>query len=97
MENSNKIKLFLVDDHSLFLNGLKSLLSKNPQYSIVGEAGNGLEFLAAFESARPDVVLMDISMPEMDGIEASRKALEINPDLKIITLSMYGDQEYYTK
>lgn len=97
MENSNKIKLFLVDDHSLFLNGLKSLLSKNPQYSIVGEAGNGLEFLAAFESARPDVVLMDISMPEMDGIEASRKALEIDPDLKIITLSMYGDQEYYTK
>jgi DNA-binding NarL/FixJ family response regulator len=97
MENSNKIKLFLVDDHSLFLNGLKSLLSKNPQYSIVGEAGNGLEFLRAFESARPDVVLMDISMPEMDGIEASRKALEIDPDLKIITLSMYGDQEYYTK
>ena len=97
MENCNKIKLFLVDDHSLFLNGLKSLLSKNPQYSIVGEAGNGLEFLAAFESARPDVVLMDISMPEMDGIEASRKALEIDPDLKIITLSMYGDQEYYTK
>lgn len=97
MENNNKIKLFLVDDHSLFLNGLKSLLSKNPQYSIVGEAGNGLEFLGAFESARPDVVLMDISMPEMDGIEASRKALEIDPDLKIITLSMYGDQEYYTK
>jgi DNA-binding NarL/FixJ family response regulator len=97
MENNQHINLFLVDDHTLFLNGLKSLLDPLPEFSVVGEAYNGLEFLSKFEAAAPDVVLMDISMPEMDGIEASRKALEINPDLKIITLSMYGDQEYYTK
>ncbi|GAO28567.1 response regulator [Geofilum rubicundum] len=97
MENNQHISLFLVDDHTLFLNGLKSLLDPLPEFSVVGEAYNGKEFLAKFEAVAPDVVLMDISMPEMDGIEASRKALEINPDLKIITLSMYGDQEYYTK
>lgn len=97
MESTNKIRLFLVDDHNLFLNGLKSLLSQLPYYHIAGEAHNGLEFLEHYESAAPDVVLMDISMPKMDGIEASRRALEKTPDLKIITLSMYGDQEYYTK
>ncbi|URW79256.1 response regulator [Xiashengella succiniciproducens] len=97
MESTNKIRLFLVDDHNLFLNGLKSLLSQLPYYLIAGEAHNGLEFLEHYESAAPDVVLMDISMPKMDGIEASRRALEKTPDLKIITLSMYGDQEYYTK
>jgi DNA-binding NarL/FixJ family response regulator len=97
MESTNKIRLFLVDDHNLFLNGLKSLLSQLPYYLIAGEAHNGLEFMEHYESAAPDVVLMDISMPKMDGIEASRRALEKTPDLKIITLSMYGDQEYYTK
>lgn len=97
MESTNKIRLFLVDDHNLFLNGLNSLLSQLPYYYIAGEAHNGLEFLEHYESAAPDVVLMDISMPKMDGIEASRRALEKTPDLKIITLSMYGDQEYYTK
>lgn len=97
MESTNKIRLFLVDDHNLFLNGLNSLLSQLPYYLIAGEAHNGLEFLEHYESAAPDVVLMDISMPKMDGIEASRRALEKTPDLKIITLSMYGDQEYYTK
>lgn len=97
MESTNKIRLFLVDDHNLFLNGLKSLLSQLPYYLIAGEAHNGLEFLEHYKSAAPDVVLMDISMPKMDGIEASRRALEKTPDLKIITLSMYGDQEYYTK
>ncbi len=97
MESINKIRLFLVDDHNLFLNGLKSLLSQLPYYEIVGEAYNGMEFLELYESAAPDVVLMDISMPKMDGIEASKRALKNTPELKIITLSMYGDQEYYTK
>jgi len=97
MKNKQHITLFLVDDHTLFLNGLKSLLEPLPGFSVVGEAQNGLEFLSKFKEANPDVVLMDISMPDMNGIEASKKALEINPDLKIITLSMYGDQEYYSK
>ncbi len=97
MENKQSIRVFLVDDHTLFLKGLKSLLDPLPDFSVVGEAYNGLEFLEKFEAARPDVVLMDISMPEMDGIEASKKVLEQDPNLKIITLSMYGDQEYYSR
>src|SRR5690554_6888735 len=97
MDNSDKIKVFLVDDHNLFLNGLRLLLTTTKSFEVVGEASNGLEFMERFQEADPDVVLMDISMPEMDGVEASRKALEIDPHLKIITLSMYGEQEYYTR
>lgn len=93
----NKIKVFLVDDHKLFLNGLKLLLSSMPEFKVVGEASNGREFLENYKAASPDVVLMDIAMPEMDGIQASKTALEMDPDLKIVTLSMYGDQEYYTR
>ncbi|TCO07107.1 response regulator [Natronoflexus pectinivorans] len=92
-----KIKVFLVDDHTLFLNGLAMLLSSMPEMEIIGKAFNGKEFIEKLPDNMPDVVLMDIAMPEMDGIEATRRALEINPQLKIITLSMYDDQEYYTK
>ncbi|WP_088653978.1 response regulator transcription factor [Geofilum rhodophaeum] len=97
MENKQSIRVFLVDDHTLFLKGLKSLLDPLHDFTVVGEAYNGLEFLEKYEAARPDVVLMDISMPEMNGIEASKKVLEQDPNLKIITLSMYGDQEYYSR
>ncbi|ASB48216.1 response regulator transcription factor [Alkalitalea saponilacus] len=92
-----KIKVFLVDDHTLFLNGLAMLLNSMPEMEVAGKAFNGKEFIEKLQDNMPDVVLMDIAMPEMDGIEATRKALEINPQLKIITLSMYDDQEYYTK
>jgi DNA-binding NarL/FixJ family response regulator len=97
MDNRKKIRIFLVDDHTLFLNGLKLLLDSSPDFEVVGEAYSGVEFLENYDNVAPDVVLMDIAMPHMDGIEASRKALELQSDLKIITLSMFGDQEYYTK
>ena len=98
MNNSKKkIKVFLVDDHNLFLNGLKMILGSMSGFEVVGEASNGIEFLNKYNTANPDVVLLDISMPEMDGIEASRIALSESPNLKIITLSMYADQEYYSK
>lgn len=97
MVNSAEIKIFLVDDHNLFINGLKMLLNSVKGFKVVGEASNGQEFLDRFVPLNPDIVLMDISMPVMGGVEASRLALEMNPDLKIITLSMYGDQEYYTR
>lgn len=95
--NTEKIKVFIVDDHKLFLNGLKMLLNSMPNTIVIGKANNGKEFLEGLKCIRPDVVLMDIAMPVMDGIEATRIAMETNPDLKIITLSMYDDQEYYTK
>ncbi len=92
-----KIKVFIVDDHQTFRDGLKFLLSKKEKYEVIGEAVNGKEFLEKVEASKPDVVLMDISMPEMNGIEATKEVKKILPDLKILALSMFGDEEYYYK
>jgi len=93
----SEIKIIIVDDHSLFRNGLKLLLTNAGNFTIVAEASNGKEFLEIIETTNPDVVLMDINMPEMDGIEATTKILNKRPHLKIIGLSMYGEEEYYYK
>ncbi len=92
-----KIKIAIVDDHNLFREGLAFLLSQSKEIDIIGEASNGYEFLKLLDFKLPDIVLMDIAMPEMDGIEATRIALEKYPELKIIALSMFEDQEYYYK
>lgn len=87
----------IVDDHTLFRNGLKLLINETPNLKIGSEASNGKEFLEKISQERPDIVLLDISMPEMDGIEAAEAALTQYPDLPIITLSMYGEEDYYFK
>lgn len=89
------MKILLVDDHTLFRNGLKMLLNTLPDYEVTGEASNGKEFLALMEDHHYDIIFLDIEMPEMNGIEAAKIATTLKPDLKIITLSMYGDEEYY--
>lgn len=89
------IRVVIVDDHGLFRNGLKLLLGTTNQIQVAGEAANGIEFLELLNTIEPDVVLMDIDMPGMDGIEATRRALAMKPSLKIITLSMFGEDEYY--
>jgi DNA-binding NarL/FixJ family response regulator len=91
------IKVIIVDDHSLFRNGMKLLLNNAKEYQVVAEASNGKECLDLLKEMSPDIILMDISMPEMDGIMATQKALEMNPKIKIIGLSMYGEEEYYYK
>lgn len=92
-----KIKIIIVDDHNLFREGLRFLLSQSKDIDVIAEASNGLEFLALLETKDPDLVLMDISMPGMDGIEATIKAVEKYPLIKIMALSMFEDQEYYYK
>lgn len=89
--------ILLVDDHKLFREGLKLLLSNISFIQTISEAANGEEFLQLILKDTPDIVFMDIDMPVVDGIEATRKALEIYPELKIIALSMYGDENYYTR
>jgi len=92
-----KIRIIITDDHQLFRNGLKILLNAFPEFEVTGEASNGEEFLKILTNNEADVVLMDINMPEMDGIEATRKGLKLCPGIDIIALSMYGEEEYYYK
>ncbi|NOQ23850.1 MAG: response regulator [Bacteroidales bacterium] len=91
------IKIVLVDDHTIFRDGIKSVLTQIDDFYIIDEAETGVEFLKILDKHVPDIVLMDISMPEMDGIEATEKALAKYPELKIITLSSYSDHIYYYK
>lgn len=93
----NKPDLIIVDDHLIFRQGLKSLITIENIATVIGEASNGIEFLEMLSHRKPDLVLMDIDMPHMNGMEATKKALEIMPDLKIIAFTMFGDEEYYYK
>lgn len=95
MTDQPKIKIAIVDDHQLFRSGLRFILENEKDIEVLFEAPNGKQFLEYLKSLKPDVVLMDISMPEMDGIEATQKALEILPELHVLVLSMYSDIEYY--
>ena len=91
----DKIKIALADDHQLFRNGLKILLGSFNEFEVVAEASNGNELLRALETSPSDIVLMDISMPEMDGVEATGRLSRQMPGTKVIALSMYGEEEYY--
>ncbi len=89
------IKIALVDDHTLFRNGLRGLIDGNNGCRVVAEASDGTEFLECEEAMSADVVFMDIAMPTLSGDKATALALEHNPNLKIICLSMFGDEKYY--
>lgn len=95
--HSGKPTLIIVDDHLIFRQGLTSLINLENIATVIGEASNGIEFLTLLSSLKPDLVLMDIDMPHMNGMDATKKALEIIPDLKIIAFTMYADEEYYYK
>jgi DNA-binding NarL/FixJ family response regulator len=90
----NKTKVLIVEDHAIFREGLKKVLEAMAGMELIGEAENGAQFLELLKKKKPDIVLMDIKMPVMDGIIATEKALTIHPDLKIIILTMFGEEEY---
>ncbi|MFH2122455.1 MAG: response regulator transcription factor [Pseudomonadota bacterium] len=89
-----KIRVALVDDHAIIREGLRVLLEQNSIIQIVGEAATGRECLAKIESWQPDVVVMDISMPDINGIEATRLIKEKWPQIKVVVLSMHSNLEY---
>ncbi|MCU0503083.1 MAG: response regulator transcription factor [Anaerolineae bacterium] len=89
------IRILLVDDHAVVRAGLRMLLGADPELQIVGEADNGAQALRLAGELAPDVVLMDISMPDMNGIEATRKIKEQNPNVVVLALTMHEDDQYF--
>ena len=94
---TKKPDIVIVDDHLIFRQGLKSILTLENIANVIGEASNGIELLELLKILKPDLVLMDIDMPRMNGLDATEKALELIPELKIIAFSMFSDEEYYYK
>nr|WP_321452821.1 response regulator transcription factor [uncultured Carboxylicivirga sp.] len=89
------IRIVLVDDHSIVREGIRLIINKIQDFNIVGEFSNGKEWIDNFENIDADIVLCDIDMPEMNGIEATRLAIEQKPSLKVIMLSMHPESDYY--
>lgn len=90
-----KPTFIIADDHKIFREGLKALINNEEIGIVIAEASNGKELIDILQTKKPDMAIVDISMPVMDGIEATKKALEIIPELKILALSMFGDEQYY--
>jgi len=93
MSGSARIRILLVDDHTLFRKGLANLLRVEPDFEVVGEAADGLEAIAQAPVLQPDVILMDVRMPRVSGLEATRQILGVLPQTKILMLSMSEDEE----
>jgi two-component system response regulator NreC len=91
------VRLLLVDDHAVVRSGLKMLLANESGLEIVGEAASGSEAIAGAGSVRPDVVLMDIGLPDMSGIEAARTIKSRYPKIAIVALTIHEDEEYFFK
>ncbi|MBU0486428.1 MAG: response regulator transcription factor [Bacteroidetes bacterium] len=91
---NRKIDIYVVDDHEIFRDGLVLVLSGIPGFSVIGHCSSGRDFLNVLDGIKPDIVLMDIEMPVMNGIDAVQMAISRYPDLKILALSMFGEEEY---
>jgi len=91
---SEKIKILIADDQKLIREGLKVLLEMDDKFIVIGEASNGQEAVDLYIKLRPDIVLMDIQMPVINGVEAIKKILELNKEAKIIILTTFDDDEY---
>ena len=88
------IRILLADDHTIVRDGLRALLERQADMSVVAEAGDGRECVQLAEQHSPDVVIMDVAMPEMNGIEAARRILSANPKTSVLILSMHRDESY---
>jgi DNA-binding NarL/FixJ family response regulator len=92
-----KIRVLLAEDHILVRQGFRRILEDDPGITVVGEARTGLEAIEQCKELKPDVVVMDLSMPELGGLEATAEILKANPQIKIVILSMYSNEAYVRK
>lgn len=92
-----KIRVFLAEDHTLVRQGFRRILEDDPRISVVGEASTGLSAMEQCKELKPDVVVMDLAMPELGGLEASAEILKAHPETKILILSMYSNEAYVRK
>lgn len=90
----SKAKILIVDDHRVVIEGIKSSLQEHPEFEVVGEAVDGLEAVEFVKSSRPDIVIMDISMPNLNGVEATRQIKEFESEIGIVIYTMYSDKEF---
>jgi two-component system response regulator NreC len=90
-----QIRLLLVDDHQIVRAGLRMLFAAEPDMEIVGEVGGGEQAIEAVRTLHPDVVIMDVAMPGMNGIEATRRIKETSPDVAVLALTMHEDEQYF--
>ena len=91
---SASIRVVLVDDHALVRQGFRRILEDDPELQVVGEASNGLDALGLVKKTDPDVVVMDMAMPEMSGLHATMELMKQRPGTKVLILSMYSDEQY---
>lgn len=88
------IRIFLADDHEMMREGLKALIDKEPELQVVGQADNGADTVEATSRLHPHVVVMDVAMPDLNGIEATRKIVDANPQTKVVALSGHANKEF---
>jgi DNA-binding NarL/FixJ family response regulator len=92
-----KVEILIADDHAMIRQGVRSLLSRNAKWNVVGEAVNGREAIQHYNDLKPDLMILDISMPELNGMDVAKHILTGDQDAKIIILSMYNDDDYIGK
>jgi two-component system, NarL family, response regulator NreC len=91
------VRILLADDHGIVRRGMRALLDTEPGVEVVGEASNGREALKLIETLRPDMAILDVAMPMLNGIEVAAQAIKLDPELKVIMLSMYADEAYVVR
>jgi len=89
-----KLRILLADDHSVMRTGLRALLERQPGLEVVGESENGRETIKLADSLKPDIVIMDVGMPGLNGIEATQAIVNQHPATAVVILSMYADESY---
>lgn len=97
MEPKRKTRVLLVDDHAVLRAGLRALINAEPDMEVVGEAGNGEDAVTRTRELRPDVVVMDISMPRLNGLEATKRIVELGLQTKVLVLTMHSEEQYLTQ